>query len=93
MANKSNSSEKIARILIIGNQPLVVDALSRAIDIEEDLAVCGIAEDAGLGIEAVKVLKPDMMILDMALPMAEVMGLIKNVSTMCPDLALLTLPP
>jgi len=91
MKKKSDSSEKISRLLIVGNCPLIVDALSRAIDVESDLSVCGVAEDVDLAVEAIKVLEPDMMIVDMALPMTDVLGLIKNVSTMSPDLATLVL--
>jgi DNA-binding NarL/FixJ family response regulator len=68
--NNDNSTEKLSGILIIADRPLVLDALSRVIDTEKDMKVSGKAADADGVLEAVKLSKPDLVIIDMVLSAA-----------------------
>jgi DNA-binding NarL/FixJ family response regulator len=77
--------------LLVDDHPLMrrgqADLLSR----EPDLEVCGEAGSARDAMEAIEKLKPDLVVLDMALPDKDGLELIKDVQTLHPQLPLLAM--
>lgn len=59
--------EKI-RVLVVDDQPLVLDILSRGISKDKDLEVVGTATDGYLALNQINTVKPDVIILDMEMP-------------------------
>lgn len=55
------------RILIVEDHPIFRMGLSDLIEQENDLVVCGVAEDVNTAQKAIAELHPDMVILDLAL--------------------------
>lgn len=78
-------------VLIVDDHPIVRQGLAQLIDREEDLEVCGQAEDAHEALQAIRQLSPDMVIVDIALKDTSGMELIKDLKVRYPNLPVLTL--
>jgi DNA-binding NarL/FixJ family response regulator len=83
--------EHKTRILIVDDHPIVREGIAKLIDHENDLTVCGQAEDAHQAIKAIKTLKPDMVIVDISLKDTSGIDLIKDIQAQNPKLPVLTL--
>jgi len=55
-------------VLIVDDHSVVVEGIRKAIEKETDFQVAGVAADGLQAIEQVKVLKPDLVILDVSMP-------------------------
>ena len=78
-------------VLIVDDHPIVRQGLAQLIDQEQDLEVCGPAEDAHEAMQAIHSLNPDMVIVDISLKDTSGMDLIKDLKVQHPDLPVLTL--
>ena len=74
-----NVSKKKARVLVVDDHPIVRQGLVQLINQEEDLVVCGDAENAHQAIEAIKLLKPDVAVIDISLKSINGLEFIKNI--------------
>ena len=72
------SIESAYRILIVDDHPIVRQGLRRLIDQEEDLSVCGEAEDVKEARNAVEAMSPDAVVLDISLRNSNGVDLIKE---------------
>ena len=79
------------RILIVDDHPIVRQGLSMLINRNDDLLVCGHAADISEAMEAVRVLKPDMAIVDISLKDANGIELVKDIKAYDPELPVLIL--
>ena len=89
LTNKNDQSK--TKILIVDDHPIVRQGLARLINQEEDLVVCGQAEEASEAMGVIKTLKPDMAIVDISLKKTSGMELIKNIKAQYPNLVVLVL--
>jgi DNA-binding NarL/FixJ family response regulator len=80
-----------ARVLLIDDHAILRQGLAQLINQEEDMMVCGEAEEAPKGFEAVGVLKPDVAIVDISLKGGNGLELIKNIKASHPALPILVL--
>ena len=93
MSKKERSSSRAERkkILLVDDHPLMrrgqADLLSR----EPDLGVCGEAGTAREAMEAIVKLKPDLVLVDMALPDKDGLELIKDIQALHPGLPVLAM--
>jgi DNA-binding NarL/FixJ family response regulator len=78
-----------ARILIVDDHPMIRERLSEIIQRENDLVVCGEAEDSHTALLAVQKLKPDLAIIDLTLKNSHGVDLIKDLRVRHPDLKIL----
>ena len=78
-------------VLIVDDHPIVRQGLAQLIDQEDDLHVCGQAEDAHEAMRAIRELSPDMVVVDISLKDTSGIELIKDIKVRCPDLPVLTL--
>lgn len=85
------SGKEKTRIIIVDDHPIIRKGLSDLINQEKDLVVCGQAEDAHAGLQAIKTLDPDMVIADIALKETSGIELIKDVKAQYPNLPVLAL--
>ena len=67
------------RILIVDDHPMMREGLRTLISREHDLVVCGEAETAAQALDAVANLKPDLVLVDIALPGPNGIELIKDI--------------
>jgi len=77
------------RVLLVDDHPLVRERLAELIGREPDLIVCGEAEDRHNALEAVKTVRPDLMIVDLTLKNSDGLDLIKDVHSCWPGLRML----
>ena len=56
-----------ARILLVDDHPIIRYGVSRILNKEDDLMVCGEAEDGNDALQTIEKLKPDVVLLDISL--------------------------
>jgi DNA-binding NarL/FixJ family response regulator len=79
MKNPERPSKKRRfKVLIVDDHPLLREGLTRTINGEADLFVCGQAETTHQALKAILTLKPDIVIVDMTLKDGSGMDLIKD---------------
>ena len=79
-------SEKRIRVLIADDHAIVREGIRQLVGSQEDMEVVGEASDGLEALEAAKTLKPDVMLLDIAMPGVsglEAVGLVKDAVPGC----------
>jgi DNA-binding NarL/FixJ family response regulator len=79
------------RIVIVDDHPLFRKGLEQLINSESSFAVCGEAGNAAEAMEVIRKLNPDLAIVDLSLPGANGIELIKNTRAEFPRLPILVL--
>ena len=90
-SRKARAVGERTRVLLVDDHPVLVEGLSLIINNEEDLEVCGHAEDAAGAMKLVASLKPDLAIVDISLKDSDGINLLKNLRARYPDLLTLVL--
>ena len=86
------SGKKLKRsILLVDDHPIVRQGLSELIDHEQDLTVCGVAEDIHKALDQVGTLNPDLVMVDISLKGSNGLELLKNIKVRYPKQAVLML--
>ncbi len=80
-----------SRVLLIDDHAILRQGLTQLINQEPDMMVCGEAEEAPKGFEAVGALKPDVAVVDISLRGGDGLELIKNIKASHPTLPVLVL--
>ena len=78
MKRKSAPNGRKRNVLIVDDHPLLRDGLSKVINQQADLAVCGEAADARAGLATVAKCRPDVAIVDLSLDEGSGLDLIKD---------------
>ena len=78
-------------VLVVDDHPLMRQGLALLINQQQDMLVCGEAEEAQAAMQAIAHLHPDIMILDISLTGPDGLELLKHVRTTNPDLPVLVL--
>jgi DNA-binding NarL/FixJ family response regulator len=89
--NPRRDSPEAKRLLIVDDHPLFRKGLEELIHSDPEFAVCGEAENAAQAMEVIRKLNPDMAIVDLSLPGANGIELIKNIRAEFPSLPILVL--
>ena len=84
-------SSKKATVFIVDDHPLVRDWLSRLINNETDLEVCGSADNTAEAIQAITRLQPRISIIDIGLRGKSGLELIRSMTDQNPDQNILVL--
>ena len=82
------STEK-SRIFIVDDHTMFREGLRQLIERESDLAVCGDVAEAAEALEAIRKLKPDLVIVDISLQGTSGIDLIKMINSQNEDLPVL----
>lgn len=82
---------KVSRVLIVDDHPVVVQGVSKLISQEKNLEVCGEAGDAEGGMRAIETLRPDIVLVDLSLPGVPGLEFIKGVKSRYYELPMLVL--
>ena len=88
---KDNAKKTKTQILIVDDHPVVREGLEVILNDEQDLQVCGQAEDAVGALEAVARLKPDIAIIDISLKHSNGIELTKTLKARYPHIAVIVL--
>jgi len=67
MKTRKQSAKSKKRILIVDDHPIVRYGITRILNSEPDLVVCGDAENARTALDLIQSLKPDLVIVDISL--------------------------
>ncbi|MGA1864520.1 MAG: response regulator transcription factor [bacterium] len=87
--NGHESENDESSILIVDFQPIVRLGLIQLINNSKGLKVCGEAENAHEALELIKVLKPDMAIVDISIKGVGGIELIETIKLRCPNFPIL----
>jgi DNA-binding NarL/FixJ family response regulator len=87
---KSNATRK-KTVFIVDDHPLLRQGLALLINREEDLTVCGEAEEAQAAMQAISQSQPDVLIVDISLTGPDGLDLLKSIRSLYPDLPVLIL--
>jgi DNA-binding NarL/FixJ family response regulator len=81
----STGQSKKARILLVDDHPFVRRALRQAIEREDDMLVCGEAEDRNEALALLAASSPHMAVIDLTLKSSDGLELIKDIRQKHPD--------
>jgi len=87
----NGGKRRLRRVLIVDDHPIVRQGLRRIMEDEDDLTVCGEAETARDGRNAIKDLSPDVLIADISLRQGDGIELVREVRAHHPQLPILVL--
>ncbi len=80
-----------ARVLLVDDHPIVRQGLAQLLEQEDDLIVCGEADNALSALEAIDALKPDIAIVDIRLKGINGIELIKKIKSRLSELPVLVM--
>src|SRR5689334_22307043 len=78
-----------AKVLLIDDHPLLRQGLAQLINQEDDLVLCGEAEDGESAIRSVALLNPDIAVVDLTLKNGSGTSLIMQLSQSYPSLKMI----
>ena len=79
------------KVLVVDDHPLIRQGLAMLINQQQDLEVCGEAEDAHAALRKLTETQPDILILDISLKGPDGLELLKTIRSTYPDLPVLVL--
>jgi DNA-binding NarL/FixJ family response regulator len=88
---KTAAAAREKRIVVVDDHPLFRKGLEQLINSEDGFIVCGEAGDASAAMTVIREKKPDLVIVDLSLPGANGIELIKNIRAEFRKLPVLTL--
>jgi DNA-binding NarL/FixJ family response regulator len=89
-ANEHQANTKY-RVFIVDDHPIVRAGLTRLIDCEPDLMVCGEAEDEPQALATIGKMAPDIVLLDLMLQRGDGISLVKQLNTFNPKMPILVI--
>jgi DNA-binding NarL/FixJ family response regulator len=89
--NQAPAPGRKIKVFVVDDHPIVRQGLALLINREQDLVVCGEAEDAQSAMLSVNTVQPDIMVVDISLNGPDGLDLLKDVRMRHPDLPVLIL--
>jgi DNA-binding NarL/FixJ family response regulator len=83
--------EDKSKILVVDDHPMVREGIARLVDNEQDLMICGQADDAPEALKAISETKPDIVVVDVSLKSSSGIELMKSIKAQYPKLPVLVL--
>jgi DNA-binding NarL/FixJ family response regulator len=90
MSRKAESSQK-SRVFLVDDHPLVREGLANLINQQDDLAVCGEAEDSIEALSGIAKNQPNVALIDISLKNESGLELVKSLDERFPLVALIVL--
>jgi DNA-binding NarL/FixJ family response regulator len=90
-SNPSIASARKRRVFLVDDHPLVREGLTNLINAQDDLIVCGEAEDSAGAITGIAKTRPDVALVDISLKNESGLELVKNLESQFPLVALIVL--
>jgi DNA-binding NarL/FixJ family response regulator len=90
-AELSETVARKSRVFIVDDHPLVREGLGNLINGQDDLIVCGEAEDSVQAIAGIIQARPDVALVDISLKNESGLELVKDLGKQCPFVALIVL--
>jgi DNA-binding NarL/FixJ family response regulator len=89
MSAPSGFKEKKINIFLVDDHPLIRKGLSQLLGQEDDMQICGEAEDVSSALKGIPATGPDLVIADISLRGNNGLELIKNIKALYPHLKVL----
>jgi len=90
-SNPSVVAARKRRVFLVDDHPLVREGLTNLINGQNDLVVCGEAEDSAGAITGITKARPDVVLVDISLKNESGLELVKNLENQFPLVALIVL--
>jgi DNA-binding NarL/FixJ family response regulator len=90
-SNPSANVGRKSRVFLVDDHPLVREGLANLINEQNDLVVCGEAEDSAGAITGIGKTRPDVALVDISLKNESGLELVKNLESQFPLVALIVL--
>ena len=87
--NAKSENDRKHLVFIVDDHPLVREGLANLINQQDDLAVCGEAEDSAEAIAGIARTQPDVALIDISLKNESGLELVKNLTNQFPEVALI----
>jgi two-component system, NarL family, response regulator LiaR len=79
------------RIIICDDQDIVRDGLELLLKLEKDISIAGIAKDGAEAVEMTQREKPDLVLMDLKMPIMNGVEATRNIKAICPQVKILVL--
>jgi DNA-binding NarL/FixJ family response regulator len=89
--NQAEVLGRKSKVFVVDDHPIVRQGLAVLINREQDLVVCGEAEDAQSAMQSFMSVRPDILVVDISLNGPDGLDLLKDVRMRHPDLPVLIL--
>jgi NarL family two-component system response regulator LiaR len=86
-----SESNQVIRVVLADDHPVVRRGLAAIVDVEDDIQVVGEAENGQEAINLTHSLKPDVVLMDLKMPVLDGVEAIKQIHTQAPDIQLIIL--
>jgi len=86
-----NHKTKTIRILLADDHALFRQGLKKILELEKDMAICGEAQNGEEVIDKVKLLNPDVVLMDINMPLLNGVEATSNILADCPDVKIIAL--
>jgi DNA-binding NarL/FixJ family response regulator len=90
-AKRKSAADQKKRVFIVDDHPMMREGLAQLISQEQDLTVCGEAEDVAEALQKIGELKPDLALVDITLRSTNGLELIKDLRIRTPGTAVLVI--
>jgi DNA-binding NarL/FixJ family response regulator len=81
----------VIRVAIVDDQPLLTDGLGRIVGAQPEMEVVGTAHDGASGVRMVRELKPDVVLMDINMPVMDGVAATREIRDLLPDIKVLIL--
>ena len=89
--SKESPSDKVRKVVLVDDHPIVREGLSQVIAQKPDLTVCGEADNAADALGVIEATRPDVVVVDLALKDSSGLELIKDIAIRFQKLAVIVL--
>jgi len=90
--DRSSNLKKVKRrVLLVDDHPIVREGLTEMVNHEDDLTVCGTAEEMNQALDQIEKIKPELVVLDISLKGSNGIEVLKNIKVRYPKLLVLVL--
>jgi DNA-binding NarL/FixJ family response regulator len=87
----SGGGRAVIRVAIVDDQPLFTDGLGRIVGAQEDMEVVGVAHDGESGVKMCAELRPDVILMDINMPVMDGVTATGKIRDLLPDAKILIL--
>ena len=83
---EAETKNDATRLVIVDDHPLVRSGIKSLLQLEDDLIVCGEAEDVSSALEIIAVERPDLVLVDISLKQSSGLDLLKDIARSYPHI-------
>src|SRR5579883_84684 len=88
---ESKNQNAVISVLIVDDHALLREGLQQLLSLEEDIQVVGDAVDGFEAMEKIRLLQPDVVLMDVHLPVIDGIAITRQVTQIFPDMAVIIL--